>query len=536
MIYSIVKKEWLKIKYLALTLFVLSFFVLAYFWFKIDFLFSTIEPKSMMWYRFITLEQKPYQYFSYLFYLTAILISCFQFIPEKMGKKIKIMIHLPIDMHKSLFMHLIVGFFYLLAVCTIFTISSYFILLNYYPYELISIAIKDLGFYLLSSVILYLGISATIIERQASFSTLKLLTTLFITAIFHKNIYNSFDLFWFVLLVTMFFITLDSFYSIKEQRIKNKLFKLLLLVSFLIVSYFSYNTYIDRYKQSFNKYYIFYSPVKKEFVYQQNFGGHHFKYGIKNKGNFDRETYESYLPFVYWRNLDIQKKLPIVIDNESFDKKTIKESRLSFTYKPEDLKKQELDFFPFINPISNIGMIRFPEEFILFKDKEIKVYNFEEKLDLFLTDNIKNLVDNHNVSFPIKNIWGKATNLKPFDLGYFFLDAKDKLFKINRADNKIYLKELAYPKNIEIKHIKVSENRQQKLAGFAISENNKFYLIDYKSLEFRALELDNFDYKTMRLQLISNPKYYLIRYTDEKSYHVAIFDKNFEKIDQEIFK
>ncbi|MGB0989811.1 MAG: DUF4857 domain-containing protein, partial [Halarcobacter sp.] len=104
------------------------------------------------------------------------------------------------------------------------------------------------------------------------------------------------------------------------------------------------------------------------------------------------------------------------------------------------------------------------------------------------------------------------------------------------ADNKIYLKEVVYPKNIEIKHIKISENRQQKLAGFAISKNNKFYLIDYKTLDFRALQLDNFDYKTMRLQLISNPKYYLIRYTDEKSYHVAIFDKNFEKIDQEIFK
>ncbi|RXJ88731.1 DUF4857 domain-containing protein [Arcobacter sp. CECT 8983] len=536
MIYSIVKKEWLKIKYLVISLLFLSIFILGYFWFRLDFLFSTVEPESMMWYRFITLEQKPYQYFSYLFYITAFLISSFQFIPEKMGKKIKIMIHLPIDMYKSLSMHLAVGFFCLFIICIIFSISTYFILLNYYPYEMIFIALKDMFFYLLSATILYLGISSAIIERKPLFSVIKLLITLFITTNFHKSIYTSFDLFCLVLLATMFFITLDSFYSIKEQRLKSKLYKSLLLISIVIVSFFSYNTYKEKYKKSFNKYYIFYSPIKEEFIYQKNFGEHHFEYGIKGKETFDRKTYESYLPFVYWRNLDIQNKLPIKIGNESFNKKIIKESRLSFSYNPEDLKKQELDFFPFINPISNIGMIKFPEEFILFKNKEIKIYNFDEKLDNKLTNKVKKLVKKNNVTFPIKNIWGKATNLKPFDLGYFFLDAKDKLFKINRANNEIYLKEVTYPKNIEIKHIKIAENNQQKLAGFAISKNNKIYLIDYKDLQFRGLELDNFDYKTMRLQLISNPKYYLIRYTDEKSYHVAIFDKNFKKIDQEIFK
>ncbi|NVJ53257.1 MAG: DUF4857 domain-containing protein [Campylobacteraceae bacterium] len=536
MIYAIVKKEWLKIKYLVIALFVLSIFILGYFWFRLDFLFSTVEPESMMWYRFITLEQKPYQHFSYLFYMIAILISSFQFIPEKISKKIKIMIHLPIDMHKSLFLHLIIGFFYLLIIAIIFSITCYFILLNYYPYELTLIALKDMFFYLISSTILYLGISSAIIERKPFISALKLLITLFITTIFHKSIYNSFDLIWLILLISMFFIALDSFYSIKEQRVKSKLFKILLLISFILVSYFSYNTYNERYKKSFNKYYVFYSPIKKEFVYQKNFGEHHFEYGIKNKETFDRKTYESYLPFVYWRNLDIQNKLPIKIGNESFNKKIIKESRLSFSYKPEDLKKQELNFFPFINPISKIGMIKFPEEFILFKNQEIKVYNFDKKLDIKLTNKIKKLSRKKNISFPIKNIWGKATNLKPFDLGYFFIDSKNKLFKINRANDEIYLKEITYPLNIEIKHIKISENKQQKLAGFAISKNNKIYLIDYKTLDFRGLKLDNFDYKTMRLQLISNPKYYLIRYTDEKSYHVAIFNKNFEKIDQEIFE
>ncbi len=536
MIKAIIKKEWLKIKYLVLFLFLISISVLIHFYINLDFLFKTVEPESMMWYRFSSLEQKPYDYLAYLFYLISITISLFQFIPEKVKNRVKMIIHFPISISKSIFLHLLVGIIYIFILSLFISFFTTYILSFYYPSEIITIALKDFFFYFLGSLILYFGVSSAIIEKNSLVSIIKLSLSILFIFIFHKNIFDTNDLLWIFISFFMIMLVLDSFYSIKEQRVNTISFKFLTISSMVIVGYFATTSYKEEFKKEFNKYYIFYSPILKEFVYQKNFGEHNFEYGIKEKKTFDRETYESYLPFVYWRNLDIQKKLPIIIDNETFDKELIRDSRLSFSFKPEFLKEQELKLYPFLNPNSKIGMIKFPEEVLIFEDKQITAYNFDEKFDKKLSEELASLTKKHKVSFPIKKVWGKFTNLKPFDLGYFFVDSKKRLFRLNRADDITYLNEISYPKEIELAYIRISENRQKQFAGYAISKNSDFYLLDYHSFEFKKIDLKEFDYKKMRLQLISNPKYYLIRYTDEENYFVSLFDKKLNKLEEEVFK
>ncbi|RXK11697.1 DUF4857 domain-containing protein [Halarcobacter mediterraneus] len=536
MINSIIKKEWLKIKPIFFILNGIAFTLLGNFWYNLNFSFKTVEPESMMWYRFTSLEQKPYEYLFYLYLLIGLSISVFQFVPEKIRNRIKIMSHLPISMSKSLFLHLFIGIFYIFILSIGFSLALIFIISQYYPNEILLVSIKDISFYFLGSIIIYLTISSSIIEKNLLISSLKLFIGILFIFIFQKSIFTSIDLIWIPIAILMFFITLDSFYSIKEQRLTNTLFRLLSFLSIVIVIYLSFDMYKSKYKHDFNKYYIFYSPIVKDFVYQKNFGDHQFEYGIKNQETFDRTKYESYLPFVYWRNLDIQGKLPIKIDNEIYDKKTIKESRLSFSYNPTLLKRQEVQMYPLLNPHSKIGMIKFPEEMIALRKNDIKIYNFDERLDKKLTTQLNKLLKTNNVSFPIKDIWGKSTNMKPFDLGYFFLDSKNKLFKLNRYDNKIHLQEVNYPNNIQISFMKISENKKRELAGFAIDSKNDFYIIDYQTLKFRKIELKNFNYKKMKLLFISNPKYYLVRYTDNKNYYAVVFDKNFKKIKENIFQ
>lgn len=55
---AVIKKEWIKIKYFLYVLVVISLGFIGYFWYNLNFEFATIEPASMMWYRFAHLEQK----------------------------------------------------------------------------------------------------------------------------------------------------------------------------------------------------------------------------------------------------------------------------------------------------------------------------------------------------------------------------------------------------------------------------------------------------------------------------------------------
>lgn len=536
MITSIIKKEWLKVRFIVLTLLIISIGILANFWYNLDFSFSTVEPESMMWYRFTGLEQKPYEYLSYLYFIIGLSISIFQFIPERIKNRIKIMTHLPISLSKSLFLHLFIGIFYIFILSLIITLLVLFVVSQYYPIEIVMVSIKDICFYFLGSIIIYLGVSSAIIEKNTIISVIKLIITVLFIFVFNKTVFTSLDLAWVLISIVLFFIVLDSFYSIKEQRLESLLFKFFVLTSIVIVGFFAYNLYINKYKYDFNKYYIFYSPIVKDFVYQKNFGKHQFEYGIKDKKTFDRIEYESYLPFVYWRNLDIQGKLPVKIENKIFDKNTIKDSRLSFSYNPTLLKKQEIQMYPLINPQSKIGMIKFPEEMIALRKNGINIYDYDNGLNKNMTKELEDLLILKKVSFPIKSIWGKSTNMKPFDLGYFILDSNEKLFRLNRYDNKIHLEKVKYPDGIKIEFIKISENKKRELAGYAIDSSNSFYIIDYQTLKFKKIELNGFDYKNMKLLFISNPKYYLVRYTNDDKYYGVVFDKNFKKLNEDIFQ
>ncbi len=531
MINSIIKKEWLKLKFYFLGIIFLIVSSLIYFAFHLDFAFATIEPESMMWYKFAHLEDKPYYYLSYLFCGIGAIISVAQFLPERIQDRIKIMAHLPLNLRDSLFYHLFIGVGFVTLLCTILTISLLLILLNYYPDVIIQVAFKDTIAYSFASIVLYVGLSSVIIEKKPIIVFVKfLIISLFITS-FLKNQFFVEDLVWLLFLFFIPFVALDSFYSIKQQRLNSLFFKVSGLLIIGVLFYGGYVNYKENYKKEFNRYYIFYSNILKDFVYQKNFGDHRFEYGIQGKKTFDRIKYESYLPFVYWRNLDIQGKLPFKIDDIEFDKKIIKKSRLGFSYNPNMLKKLEVKLYPLLNPQSDKGMIKFPEEMFSITSKGAFIYDYDNGRNSELSDDLNIELEKNNFKFPASNIWGKPTNMKPYDKGYLVLDSKAQLFNIKRQDGQIEVNKIFYPKGINLAFIKLSENKQKLLSGYAIDTNSNFYFLTW-DFKFVKLELVDFDYKLMKLKLISNPMNYLIRYDDGVDYYAAVFtkDKKYKKI------
>lgn len=473
---SIFLKEWLKIKYPLFFLLIFSIIILSYFAFDLNFQFSTIEPESMMWYRFIHLEHKPHFILYYFYLFVGIIVATSQFLPEIIQKRLKVTLHLPLNIFKNIFLHLFIGIIFICLIITLFSIPLLRIISDYYPKEIVQVVFEDSLFFTLISLLTYIFISLVIMEQNRIKQLLKAVFTL------------------------------------------------------LFLFYFSFK---GNFEKEFHKYYIFYSDILDEFVYQKNFGEHRFEYGIKDKKTFSQKEYESYLPFVYYRDLEIQKKLPIQIKDIFYDANEIKSSKLGFEYNYKMLKKKQVELYPLFNPQSNIGMIKFPEEvFGIFKDGA-KVYDFDNDYLKTKSEELNEKLKELNFSYPAKNIWGKTTNIKPFDLGYLIQDNQNRLFNLKKQNDKITIKEINYPKNQELIYINVSENRQQKLSGYAIDKNSNFYLLTW-DFEFIKLDLKEFDYKNMRLKLIADPLHYLIRYDNGNSYFAAIFSKeNYKKIKEE---
>ena len=529
MIKSIIAKEYLKLKFYLFVLLLLCLGTIVYFWYNLDFAFASIEPETMMWYKFAQLGNKPYYNISYIFLVFAIIISFGEFLPERIKFRIKIMAHLPLAMRDSLFLHLLIGasfvaFLSLILACSIATIMS-----SYYPSNIVLIAFKDTLAYTFAAIVLYVALSSVILEKNTKVLLLKAIMMLLFVVLFIKERYFLQDSLWLALSFVVPFVALDSFYSIKEQRVDSLFYKISLVVVTLSFIYLSYSNYKKNYENPFSHFYIFYSNMANDFVYQKNFSGHSFNYGIYAKERFGRDVYESYLPFVYYKNLEIQNRLPVKIGNKFFDKQQIKSSRLGFSYNPTMLVSQEVNLYPLLNPHRDKGVIKFSEEAFSITNDSAVVYDYHDLKNDALSSKLTKELDKHNFNYPALYIWGKSTNMKPFDKGYLVLDSSKRLFNIYRADDEINIKELSYPKDADIRHINISENRQKKLSGYAIDANSNFYLLSWE-FEFIPIGLKNFNYKNMKLKFISNPLNYLIRYDDAKNYYALALDKSYKSI------
>jgi len=533
----IVYKEWLKLRQLAFVM--LAFAVLSGGYFVVDVVgqFANIEPESMMWYRYSHLGDKPYWWVKYVFMLIATGVALGQFIPEVVGNRIRILMHLPLSVDSIIAQHLAVGASIILIINALLSLIVLATTNYYYPIDVVQASCRDLLLAQLPVIALYFGLVAVMIENDWRRKLLKLVMTSAAVIFASKNHYQWQDSAGLGVLIWLLLPLKDSFLSIKTRRLSNKGYVLCFsLVLSALLGTIGVRVY-NQYATTMTHYYVFYSHRLQEYVYQRNAPNHRFFYGTSTQ-QLDKSQFENALPFVYWKNFDIQGKLPIEISGVSYDKPSIRRSRLSLQYTPKRFQETNLPLYPLFNPISDRGSIRFPENAFAPHGDGFQVYAAERaQLNTELSDELNQLAEAQNVEFPIKAIWGKTTNMKPFDWGYFVKDSAGKLFNLRRADSQLSLVSVpALESGEEIAHIQVSENRHKKFYGYAVTQSDQIYLLGYPDYQWIKLDIDHFDRQTMSFQLLADPINYLLRYDDGRRYYAVRFDKHYRRLDDIVFE
>lgn len=537
MLTQVLSKEWLKLRQLSAVLFTLVVVAGGYFTVDLVGQFANIEPESMMWYRYSHLGDKPYWWVKYSFLLVAASIALCQFIPEIMGKRIRILMHLPLSTEWVVYTHTLVGGSLIIAVNSLLAVIVLLAMNYYYPSVITIASAKDMLFSQLPALAMYLGLVMVLVENEWRRRALKITLAIALVILAQKNHYQWQDLVWLSVLIWFILPLKDSFLSIKTRRIEGRGYRMSFAAILLImVSSIGLRLH-DQYAVTTSKYYLFYSHLLKDYVYQENAPHHRFNYGTASL-SFDKSEFENALPFVFWKNFDIQGKLPVEVDGRFYDKMAIRRSRLSLQYNSERISSPDVPLYPLFNPISNKGSIRFPENAFVPLTNSFAVYAAETaKLNHSLTNEINQLAEQLKVQFPIRNVWGKTTNMKPFDWGYFIQDTNGTLFNLRRADGVLSLVQVPDLETSEsLVYLQVSENRQKSFYGYAISQSSDVYLIGYPDYQWVKLDLNDFDYRTMSFQLLADPLNYLLRYDDGKQYHAVRFDKQYRRLDQAVFE
>lgn len=231
--------------------------------------------------------------------------------------------------------------------------------------------------------------------------------------------------------------------------------------------------------------------------------------------------------------MEILGVLPITLNGQTFDKKTIKAQRRVLEIKARDLpdKYPEVPFYPLLE--SNPGQARlvFPENRFRMTDSDMEFINADANIvDTAFTSMYTHALKQKGFVFPARSVNGKFTVLKAFDEGVFLVDHNFHVFHLKRVDDKPLIVKTPISPNLKIRAIKVSENKQKKYYGMALSGDGRIFLLGYDNYGLTQVPLADYDPDRMDLKLIFNPLYCTAVYSDDTIIRSVAMDKNFVPI------
>jgi len=281
---------------------------------------------------------------------------------------------------------------------------------------------------------------------------------------------------------------------------------------------------------------LFYSPVRTAFVYREHRGNHDFTYADQHGETFDRRTFETQIPFIYYRNMDLWGLLPLTIGGRSFDAAAMRAARQVFELKAAEIadRAPSIPVYPLLESDPGRARLQFPEDVFRMTAERMEFLNVDtSRIDPDLTALFTDALVAEGFTFPARLVAGKPTILKPFDDGYYFVDAGGAVFHVMRIDGQPHVERTPIPAEIgrAIRHIKVTENERRDVRALVLTMDDRLFLMRGEGFALTPLPTTHYDPDTMDYKLLVNPVAPTAVYGDGAVVHAAALTPDYDVID-----
>ena len=156
-------KEFLKIRWLWLTLTGFNALLMAYIYVETRRLFA-LDHAEIVWYRVMHLNQIHYHYLKYAPVLTGLLLATIQYLPEMTGERLRLSLHLPVSPHRLIMAHVMVGLTAVGLVIVLDLVALALITIRFFPGEAVGTALWTALPWGMAGPAAYLGVTLALLE------------------------------------------------------------------------------------------------------------------------------------------------------------------------------------------------------------------------------------------------------------------------------------------------------------------------------------------------------------------------------------
>lgn len=276
---------------------------------------------------------------------------------------------------------------------------------------------------------------------------------------------------------------------------------------------------------------VFYSSIKKDFLFSRNRSGNESEYFDKERNTFDRKTFRTFLPFTYYGDLLKWNILPDNIDGVPISYSIIRNKSLNLSFEPKDLNTPVIDLYPLFESQSEFARLELPDELFRVCTSLEFIDAETNKIVPAKSKEFTHALSDAGFQFPAKYITGNPTTKKPFDEGYFIIDAMNSVYHLKQIKGQPFCVNTGIPTDLNIRFIMVQENSMKEYLGAIVTKTNEIYLIRYNNYALTKLPVDGYIADKMVFRLQCNPIYRMVKYYDDKGLTYTVMDSNYNYID-----
>ena len=193
MFLSILYKEWLKILIYWVIALVFNLAVLGYLFLNLRHLFI-IEHAEMIWYQAFEIGTLHYSHVKYLLVITGVIIGAAQFIPEMIGHRFRLSLHLPVRPNALALWSVLIGLISVVVIGVLDALLLYAIIGIFFPHEAALSALLTALPWLWAGLVAYLGAALAALEPHLTRKILFLaIAGGFIWLFFQSNDYEAYN-------------------------------------------------------------------------------------------------------------------------------------------------------------------------------------------------------------------------------------------------------------------------------------------------------------------------------------------------------
>lgn len=243
---------------------------------------------------------------------------------------------------------------------------------------------------------------------------------------------------------------------------------------------------------------VSYSPVQNSFLLLRP-EAKSVRYLDPAGKEYTREEYERLLPLANYRQLAASGQMPDSLRGVNLELKTVQLNNLFLRVMPADIGLPQIPLYPLFESQSGRVRLEMPSDFFRIGGRmeflDAATNTVQEEQSQEFTDTLRA----RGFAFPAKQIAGNPTVRKPFDEGYFVVDASDAVFHIKMVRGRPFCVNTGIPAVPRVRQMFIMEMGLKEFYGMMIAEDNSVSLISYDSYRLIRLPLSRYDAGTCAL-------------------------------------